>query len=286
MVVTLDPPRQTSALTTRCGGPNIPRRLLMSWIMLPESEKKMRRAASGASPMASRMACSRLAGRALDHLLRDIVEGIQREFTQVAVVAAVEVVGLDEADIRHGEDLFPRELVSRIVAASCTLPSASCPKPRRPRRSGPLPRTEKHMGFSMNTCFPAFSAATATSVFGSAKQSNTASRSRERRVLETRDAGARRHMVHFADEVDQLRGRVAEPGQLVPFPEFGDMGQMLDLGDRAAADHADPDAVHRRSFPAVDALGAASWWRRPGGVAWDRCLGSMPSYRCDRWGCR
>ena len=199
-----------------------------------------------------------LAGRALLHRVRDIVEGIQREFTQVAVVAAVEVVGLDEADIRHGEDLFPRELVSRIVLLHV-------PHHQRRARSlgGPddpvrFPDREAH-GLFDEYVFPRVQRGDGHVGLrvGEAKQHGVQVEGEE--VLVTRDAGARRHMVHFADEVDQFRGRVAEPGQFVPVPQFGDMGQMLDLGDRAAADHADPDAVHRRSFPAVDALVTMPW---------------------------
>ena len=46
------------------------------------------------------------------------------------------------------------------------------------------------------------------------------------------DAAAFGHVVEIANEVDELRGRVAEPGQFVAVAQFRDMGQMLYLGDR------------------------------------------------------
>ena len=206
-------------------------------------------------------------GRALDHLAWDVVEGIQRVFAQVTVVAAVEVVGLDEADIRHGVHFVSRELVSRIVLLHV-------PHHERLARSlgGPddpvrFPDREAH-GLLDEYVLARVQRGDGRIGLGIGETEQHGVQVEIEEVLVAGYAAAPGHVIHLADEVDQPGGRVAEPGQFIAVPKLGDMGQVLDLGDRAATDHADPDAVHGYAFPAIDALE------------------SMPWNRCKRWGSR
>ena len=165
----------------------------------------------------------------------------------------MEVVGLNEADIGHGKHFVPGESVPRIVLLH--VPHHQC-------LARCLGGPDDPVCFPYRVAHGLFDEYVLTRVqrgdgrvglgVGEAEQHGVQVQRQE--VLVAGDTVAIRHVVHLADEVDEFRGCVAEPGQFVAVTEFGDMGQMLDLGDRAAADHADPYAVHEYAFPAIDAL--------------------------------
>ena len=55
----------------------------------------------------------------------------------------------------------------------------------------------------------------------------------------------RRHAVLAAELGEELRGEIAEPGDLELAAQLPEVGEVLDLSDRAAADDADLEPLHR-----------------------------------------